>query len=147
MKLVNRIFVSVVGLIVFSTLASTILGTLLISDAVRSEAISRVELGLKEARSELEDRLDDLSFCAQITAEGLENRLEKTMEPDAAMIFPGDLPRSLTRRGLAAGEVRRGRSGSLPRISRLSAIGSPHPRHWLPARKESSSACSPCIPE
>jgi len=107
-KLVNRIFFSVVGLIIFSTLASTILGTVLISDAVRSEAISRVELGLKEARSEMDDRLGNLSFCAQIFANGLEDRLEKTVDPDIALIFPAQLPPSLDRAGLLRGEPQRG---------------------------------------
>ena len=70
MKLVNRVFLSVFGLIIFSTLASTILGAMLISDAVRSEAKSRVELGLKEARSEIDAGLAVLSLYAQVFAAG-----------------------------------------------------------------------------
>ena len=108
MKLVNRIFFSVFGLVVFSTLASTILGTMLISNAVRSEAISRVELGLKEARAELESRLGELSFCAQIFANGLEGLLVKAVEPDIALISPAELPQPLSRLGLAAGQIRQG---------------------------------------
>ena len=108
MKLVNRIFFSVFGLIIFSTLASTILGAVLISDAVRSEASSRVELGLKEARSELDDSLVGLSFSAQAYAGGLEEVLLKTAEPDIVRIFPAALPPLLSRYGLVAGEAQRG---------------------------------------
>ena len=108
MKLVNRIFFSVFGLIVFSTLASTILGAVLISDAVRSEAISRVELGLKEARAELESRLGELSFCAEIRAVGLHERLERSMVPDISLIFPAGFPPSLARLGLVSGQSQRG---------------------------------------
>ena len=108
MKLVNRIFFSVFGLIIFSTLASTILGAVLISDAVRSEASSRVELGLKEARSELDDSLVGLSFSAQAYAGGLEEVLLKTAEPDIVRIFPAALPPLLSRYGLVAGKAQRG---------------------------------------
>jgi signal transduction histidine kinase len=107
MKLVNRIFFSVFGLIIFLTLASTILGTLLISNAVRSEAISRVELGLKEARSELDNELVDLTFSAQVYAEGLEEVVE-TVDTDIVRIFPAALPHALSRYGLGAGQVQRG---------------------------------------
>jgi len=107
-KLVNRIFFSVFGLIIFSTLASTILGAVLISDAVRSEASSRVELGLKEARSELDDSLVGLSFSAQAYAGGLEEVLLKTAEPDIVRIFPAALPPLLSRYGLVAGKAQRG---------------------------------------
>ncbi len=108
MKLVNRIFFSVFGLIIFSTLASTILGAVLISDAVRSEAISRVELGLKEARSELNDRISSLGFSAQIHSNGLEDLLVRNFEPDIAVLYPGDLPESLSRFGLTAGQPQSG---------------------------------------
>jgi signal transduction histidine kinase len=132
-KLVNRIFFSVVGLIVFSTLASTILGTVLISDAVRSEAISRVELGLKEARSELDDRLSELSFCAQIFANGLENRLQKTVNPDIALIFPEELPSSLDRFGLVPGQPRRGTIRFSPED--LAELG------YTPSEPQAQAAC------
>ena len=108
MKLVNRIFFSVFGLIMFSTLASTILGAVLISDAVRSEASSRVELGLKEARSELDNSLVDLSFSAQVYAEGLEEVLVKTTEPDLVRVFPAALPPLLSRYGLVSDKAQRG---------------------------------------
>jgi signal transduction histidine kinase len=107
-KLVNRIFFSVFGLIVFSTLASTILGTLLISNAVRSEAISRVELGLKEARAELESKFGELSFCAQIYAVGLQEQLERKVVPDIALVAPAGLPQPLSRLGLASGQTSQG---------------------------------------
>jgi two-component system NtrC family sensor kinase len=107
-KLVNRIFFSVFGPIVFVTLAGTILGSVLISDAVRSEAISRVELGLKEARSEVDNRLVDLSFSAQIYAGGLEDVLVTTAEPDFVRIYPAGLPQTLSRFGLVSGEPQRG---------------------------------------
>jgi signal transduction histidine kinase len=107
-KLVNRIFISVFGPIVFVTLAGTILGSVLISDAVRSEAISRVELGLKEARSELDDKLVDLSFSAQVYAGGLEEVLVITSEPDIVRVFPAALPQPLSRYGFAPGESQRG---------------------------------------
>ncbi|MBN2553921.1 MAG: cache domain-containing protein [Spirochaetales bacterium] len=108
MKLVNRIFFSVSGLTIFLTLASTTMGTMLISDAVRSEAISRVELGLKEARAQLEDRLNDLSFLAQLHSEGLQERVETKVEPDIALLFPAGFPPSLTRLGLVSGQSQRG---------------------------------------
>jgi signal transduction histidine kinase len=107
-KLVNRIFFSVFGLIIFLTLASTIMGAKLISDAVRSEAISRVELGLKEARAELDNELVDLDFSAQVYAEGLEGVLVDTVDPDIPRVFPGALPHALSRYGLAAGQAQRG---------------------------------------
>jgi len=107
-KLVNRIFFSVFGLIMFSTLASTILGAVLISDAVRSEAISRVELGLKEARSELNDRINSLCFSAQIYSNGLEDRLTTTVEPDITVLYPGGLSESLSRFGLSPGQPQSG---------------------------------------
>jgi len=108
LKLVNRIFFSVFGMVMFSTLASTILGTVLITDAVRSEAISRVELGLKEAGAEIENKLVDLSFSAQIYAGGLGEELIETAEPDIVRIFPVGLPQSLSRNGLVPGEPQRG---------------------------------------
>jgi len=99
-NLLNRIFFSVFGLIIFSTLASTVTGAILISDAVRSEAISRVELGLKEARSELEDRLDSLSISAQAYSQGLEKELGQDEYPDISVVFPRGLPPMLLRLGL-----------------------------------------------
>ena len=122
MKLVNRIFFSVFGPIVFVTLAGTIVGALLISDAVRSEAISRVELGLKEARSELEDRLDELEFTAQIFAGGLEDRLLQPVQPDIAVLLSTDALLSPSLAGLDPDTVQRG----MIRLSRedLAALGS-----------------------
>jgi two-component system, NtrC family, sensor kinase len=108
LKLVNQIFFNVLGLIVFSVLASTILGTVLISNAVRSEAISRVELGLKEARAELDNELVDLDFSAQIYANGFEDILVETAEPDIITIFPAALSPALSRYGLVPGKPQRG---------------------------------------
>jgi two-component system, NtrC family, sensor kinase len=108
LKLVNQIFFNVLGLIVFSVLASTILGTVLISNAVRSEAISRVELGLKEARAELDNELVDLDFSAQIYANGFEDILVETAEPDIITIFPAALSPALSRYGLVPGRPQRG---------------------------------------
>ena len=76
MKLGNRMFLGVFGLIVFSTLAGAVTGALLISQAVRAEAFSRVEKGLRGARAEIERRQRDLALAARILAHGLEDRLE-----------------------------------------------------------------------
>jgi len=132
-KLVNRIFFSVFGLIVFSTLASTILGAVLISDAVRSEAISRVELGLKEARAELESRLGELSFSAQIHAVALLDQLERNLEPDISLIFTAGFPPSLARLGIVSGQPQRG----MVQLSRedLEEIG------YIPSGQQAQAAC------
>jgi signal transduction histidine kinase len=134
MRLVNRIFFTVFGLVLFSTLASTILGAVLISDAVRSEAISRVELGLKEARSELDHRLNNLSFSAQILAGGLEDLPTRNVEPDIAVVFPAAFPQSLARLGLSPGESLRG-------ALRISAEGLAE-LGYTPGDAQASAACS-----
>jgi hypothetical protein len=133
-KLVNRIFFSVFGLIIFSTLASTILGAVLISDAVRSEAISRVELGLKEARSELNNRINSLCFSAQIYSNGFEDLLATTLEPDIAVLYPGGLPESLSRIGLTTGQPK---SGTILFSHRdLAALG------YQPTASQAEAACA-----
>ena len=82
MRLANRIFISFFGIILLSVAVSTVTGALLISDAVRSEAMARVELGLEEARSEIQNILDSLSVSARIHAQGLAGELEAPEAPD-----------------------------------------------------------------
>jgi len=71
MRLANRIFASFLGIIVFSTLASSVTGALLISRAVQSEAIARVRNDLKASRSHIEDKLRTLEMSSQLLSKGL----------------------------------------------------------------------------
>jgi two-component system NtrC family sensor kinase len=114
MKLGNRIFLGVFGLIVFSTVAGTMTGAVLISAAVRAEALSRVEQGLREAGSEIDGRLESLALAARILARGLEGALGLPVDPDIVIRFPspgapgGALPASLVSAGLSGAAPARG---------------------------------------
>jgi two-component system NtrC family sensor kinase len=107
-KLANRIFASFSAVVLVSVAVSAATGAILISNAVRSEAIARVDLGLEEARSELQNRLSVLSVSAGIYAQGLESALSPPERPDAAAVFAGRLPAFLGDRGLAAGRRQTG---------------------------------------
>ena len=72
MKLVNRIFLSFFGIIVFGGISSAVVGTILVSRSLRAEAFSRVENDLKSTRLFLSDRLEELSIASKILSEGLE---------------------------------------------------------------------------
>ncbi len=142
MKLVNRIFFSVFGLVVLSTLASAVTGALLISDAVRSEAISRVELGLKEARNELENSLGWLALSAQIASQGLEGVLVQSTAADISRVFVDGLPPQLARHGLASEGVD---SGILLLSSHeLEALGYAPSRTQAQAALAEMGSCSAC---
>ena len=102
MKLANRIFISFFGIILLSVLVSAVTGAILISKAVRSEAIARVDLGLKEARSEIQNKLGSLSVSARIFAQGLEEQLEVPEAPDIVALYAEGLPQFLRDQGLDA---------------------------------------------
>jgi len=107
-RLANRIFISFFGIILLSVAVSTIIGAVLISDAVRSEAMARVELGLKDARSEIQATLDSLSVSARIYAQGLESELEAPESPDFVSLHPGELPGFLRDHGLQGAPAQTG---------------------------------------
>ncbi|HUV07849.1 MAG TPA: cache domain-containing protein, partial [Spirochaetia bacterium] len=100
MRLANRIFISIFGILILSIVSSTIIGAVLISNATNSEAISRVNMGLKEARAYLDGELDSLIITAQILAEDLEGKLELPVTPDIAEKFPTGLPAALAQAGI-----------------------------------------------
>lgn len=108
MKLGNRMFLGVFGLIVFSNLAGAVTGALLISRAVRAEAFGRVEQGLREARAGLDRRQRDLTLTARILARGLEDRLELPVVPQIVGRLPGPLSAPLAAAGLYAAAPSRG---------------------------------------
>lgn len=100
MKLANRIFVSFFGVILVSVGVSAVTGAILISNAVRSEAMARVDLGLKEARAEIQSNLDALVLSARIHAQGLEQDLEGPVSPDIVSLVPGELSQFLRDHGV-----------------------------------------------
>ncbi|MBN1836732.1 MAG: cache domain-containing protein [Spirochaetales bacterium] len=102
MRLANRIFFSFLGIILLSVAVSAAMGAVLISDAVRSEAMARVELGLQEARSEVQNGLDSLAVSARIHAQGLAADLAGPEPPDFVSVHPAGLPSFLRKHGLAA---------------------------------------------
>lgn len=79
---------SFLGIIVFSGLASALIGALLINRAVESEALSRLESDLQTARIITGDRLKDLSYYAQSLALGTQKRLHFGIEPDLSILIP-----------------------------------------------------------
>ena len=99
MKLVTRIFLSFFLVIFLAIFASAVIGSLLISNAVKSEAVSRIRAGLKEARGFLEDRQDDLLLAALIESEGLSARVPPLNAPDILTSIPDPLPAFLRQEG------------------------------------------------
>jgi two-component system, NtrC family, sensor kinase len=86
MRLANRIFASHLGIIVFSALATTAAGAVLISRAVSSEAASRVESDLRAARTFLDDRVRLLGISAELAARGLSIECQAMDPPDLAFL-------------------------------------------------------------
>lgn len=86
MRLADRIFVGHLGIIVFSALATSIAGALLISRAVRSEAMSRVNGDLRAARTFLDDRTRILGICSDLAARGLAMAGDEAEHPDICFI-------------------------------------------------------------
>ena len=74
MRLGNRIFLSFFAVILVATLASTLTGALLLSQALRGEALTRVQLNLKGARVRLAGELELLAVTAELEAQGLAGR-------------------------------------------------------------------------
>lgn len=103
MRLANRIFASHLGIIVVSALATSITGALLISHAVGSEAISRVNGDLKAARTFLDDTVRLLGISAQLAARGQWADIETDDPPDLAFIVDGGEERALAEAGVALG--------------------------------------------
>ncbi|MBN2324635.1 MAG: cache domain-containing protein [Spirochaetes bacterium] len=93
MKLANKIFISFFGIIVFGGISSAVVGTVLVSRSLRSEAFSRVENDLKSAQLFIEDRLSELSIASQILSGGLEWNTDLPGNPDLAFIITGDRAR------------------------------------------------------
>jgi two-component system NtrC family sensor kinase len=89
LKLSNRIFFSFLGIILFSGLASALIGAVLINRAVESEALSRLESDLHTVRIITGDQLEELSYYAQSLALGTQKRLHFSIEPDLAILIPG----------------------------------------------------------
>ena len=114
MRLANRIFASHLGIIVVSALATSLTGALLISRAVRSEAVSRVSGDLKAARTFLDDRVRLLGVSAQMIARGQWADIETDDPPDLAFIVDGGEERALAEAGVAPGS-RAGGVLALPR--------------------------------
>ena len=80
------------AILLVSTLVSSVIGAVLVTRAVRSEAIARVERGLIEAWMSLKDQLHTLSISGRILAECLEQRLPLPLAPDFYRVFDSDLP-------------------------------------------------------
>jgi two-component system NtrC family sensor kinase len=100
MRLGNRIFLSFFAVILVATLASTLTGALLLSQALRGEALTRVQLNLKGARVRLAGELELLAVTVDLQAEGLAGRIAAPHPAEVSLLFPGLLPDSLARKGL-----------------------------------------------
>jgi hypothetical protein len=100
MKLANRVFLELFGVILAATLASTATGALLLSRALRTEALTRVQLNLKEARSRLTGEAEMLTIAAQVESQGLRGRIGAPHPAGLVLSFPAGLPSSLSRMGL-----------------------------------------------
>jgi len=87
MKLANRIFFSLIGIIIISSLASAFVGAVLISRALKEEAFSRVSYDLKEARLYFDDLLDELTLYARLHANGLEDRIALSLQPNLSVLI------------------------------------------------------------
>jgi two-component system NtrC family sensor kinase len=108
MRLANRIFLSFFGLILLATLASTLTGALLLSQALRTEALTRVQLNLREARSRLAGELEQLAVGAEVQAQGLTSRLSVPHRADITLLFPSGLPAVLQSYGLHEAGLQKG---------------------------------------
>src|SRR5512136_2745955 len=108
MKLGNRIFLSFFAVILAATLASTVTAALLVSQALRSEALTRVQLNLKGARLRLASELDLLAVEAELEATGLSQRIAQPHPVDFTLHFPGPLPKLLERKGLYGAGLEKG---------------------------------------
>jgi len=94
MKLANRIFVNLIGIVVFSSLLAALVGAILISRALKSEAFSRVANDLKSARLFLDDRIEELVIYSQLRAQGTEGGIIMENAPDLSMLIEKDLDTS-----------------------------------------------------
>jgi len=108
MRLSNRIFLSFFAVILAATLASTLTGALLLSQALRTEALTRVQLNLKGARTRLASELELLAVTAQLEASGLSDRIDQQHPSDFTLHFPGPLPKALERKGLYGAGLEKG---------------------------------------
>jgi two-component system NtrC family sensor kinase len=108
MKLGNRIFLSFLAVILAATLASTVTAALLVSKALRTEALTRVQLNLKGARLRLDGELDLLAVAAELEATGLSGRIAQPHPVDFTLHFPGTLPKILEREGLNGAGLEKG---------------------------------------
>ncbi len=86
-RLANRIFLSLLGIIVFGSFSAAIIGAILISNALKGEAFSRVENDLKSARLYLNDRLEELSIKTQLLANGLDKEISMPLEHNFSLLF------------------------------------------------------------
>ena len=100
MRLGNRIFLSFFAVILVATLASTLTGALLLSQALRGEALTRVQLNLKGARVRLAGELELLAVTVDLQAKGLAGRITAPHPAEVSLLFPGLLPDALARKGL-----------------------------------------------
>jgi two-component system NtrC family sensor kinase len=100
MRLGNRIFLSFFAVILVATLASTVTGALLLSQALRDEARTRVQLNLKGARVRLAGELALLAVTAELESKGLAGRVAAPHPADFTLLFPGPLPELLARKGM-----------------------------------------------
>ena len=100
MRLGNRIFLSFFAVILVATLASTLTGALLLSQALRGEALTRVQLNLKGARVRLAGELELLAVTVDLQAKGLAGRIAAPHPAEVSLMFPGLLPDALARKGL-----------------------------------------------
>lgn len=82
MRLVGRLFFSFFFTTLLSLVTAAFIGSMLLSRAVRSEAASRVDLGLKEARTFLEDLQEDLYITAVLSARGYDDDTIYPATPD-----------------------------------------------------------------
>jgi len=126
MKLANRVFLDFFGVILVATLASTLTGALLLSRALRTEALTRVQLNLKEARSRLAGELELLAVNAQVEAEGLRDRVLAPHPADVTLLYPGRLPDGLARLGVRAEGAQKG--FLLLTVGQLEELGVPAAR-------------------
>jgi len=104
MKLSNRIFYSFFGIILLGGFASALVGAVLISRAVRSEAFLRVQNELKTAHLHIDSKLKELSFHAQARIHGDGGKILFSVNPDYAAVIPDRenvLARFLRDEGLA----------------------------------------------
>ena len=100
MRLGNRVFLSFFAVTLVATLASTFTGALLLSQALRSEALTRVQLNLKGARVRLASELELLAVTVDLQAKGLADRIAAPHPAEVSLLFPALLPETLARKGL-----------------------------------------------